>query len=377
MSFKALVALGLAVFVSGCGLRIPNPQLYTIGCAVEPVAVSSEGQSQSFFMSSALPDCRSGALAMDGFRHPEQTYGSGRYQLIEGDPLSPVLAKHSKEDWIAALRQIVSKPAADGRLVVFIHGYATDFDEAHKDAAKVRALIGENVPLVILHWPSRNRAQDYITDRSSIFWAQDAISNTLAQLTNVADDITLVTHSMGARPGIAAVIALEGKAGVRPEVIRRIALASPDFDRHLALRQGGAIDQMMRHPRKVLIYASQKDRALQAARVVNGYARLGTTSCEYDVIYHLRALGKLGNCHLTAPRDDLAIVDTAPSDPDDFLRHSDFLESCHVREDLKAFLRDEAPPSYRTQITERGLKGFVIDPSINDEETACEPIASD
>lgn len=325
---------------------------------------------QFFFLSSAIPDCRDGGLRLAPYRHPDQTYGSGTYELIEGEAQPATLSKHSDEDWFAALDNALNANQ-DRRLIVFIHGYATSFSEAHKDAAEVRALARDDTPLVVLHWPSRDKAQDYLLDRASIGWAQDNISHALAKLTMMADDITLVTHSMGAQAGTAGVLQVAQIPGARPEAIKRIALASPDFDRDRALRIGGIVDQLLAYDRRLLVYASEKDKALRASRTVNGYARLGTTSCEFDLVFERRALGKDGNCHLTAPRQGFAIVDTGPSMPGGYLRHNDFLDSCHVRADLAAFLRDEPAPPYRVQIGDEENEGFVIDPSVEFDGAPC------
>ena len=371
MPRKLLLIASPAILLSGCALQPPDPAPLVEGCADVPVsAPADETQRQFFFLSTAIPDCRDGGLKFAPYRHPDQTFGSGSYQLIEGNAQPPILAQHSSEDWLDAVRSAISAHD-DRRLIVFIHGYATSFEEAHKDAAEVRALAGE-IPLVVLHWPSRDKSQAYLLDRASIGWAQDNITRTLGSLTQIADDITLVTHSLGAQAGTSAVIALEAVGHARPEAIKRIALASPDFDRDQALRIGGVVDQLLARERQLLVYASKEDKALRASRTVNGYARLGTTSCRFDLVFDRRALGDDGNCHLTAPRQGLAIVDTGPTMPGGYLRHNDFLESCHVRADLAAFLRDEPAPPYRVQIGDEENEGYVIDTSITFEGAPCE-----
>lgn len=375
---RLLLSILPALMLAGCSLQPPNPAPMVQDCANVPVsAPQAEGMQQSFFFSTAIPDCSEGTFKLAEYRHPDRTYGSGQYELIEGDAQPPVLSKHAEEAWLAGVEQALAAPAADRRLLIFIHGYATGFEEAHKDAAEVRALAGDDVPLVVIHWPSRNRASDYLLDGASLRWAQDDITALVGRLTAMSDDITLVSHSMGARALANAVLTLERDPAARPETIRRIALASPDFDRHEALRLNGTIDQLLARERQVLVYASQRDRALQASRTVNGYARLGSTSCEYDVVFDRRALGERGNCHLTEPRQGLFMVDTGPSDAEGIIRHNDFLRSCHVREDLRTFLRDEPPPAYRVAQIDGDLEGFVIDPMMEYPGAPCAPMEMD
>ncbi len=369
------VAAG-ALGLSACALQPPDPLPLTQGCAEVDVAEPEDGLRQlSFFHSTAIPNCSRPQFAMELFRHTEPTYGTGSYQFVGEEPGDPVLAKHSEVRWLAALKQAIDRPEAEGRLIVFIHGYATDFDEAHMDAAEVRALAGDDIPLVLLHWPSRDKAAAYISDRASIAWAQDEITRQIARLTHMSDDITLVSHSLGAQALTNAVLAIDHDKNAIPQSIRRIALASPDVDRHRALRQGGMVDQVLKHDRKLLIYASRKDQALRASRNVNGYSRLGSTNCKHDVVFNRRGLGKDGNCHLTEPREGLAVVDTGPSDAKGLLRHNDFLKSCQVREDLRAFLQDEEPPPYRSiLLNDDGLTGFKIDARMDYEGAPCRPI---
>ena len=373
--YRFLTLFGAALALSACVLRPPDPLPLTRGCIDAPlIAPEDEAQHLSFFYTSALPDCRNGDLKLNGFRHPESTFGTGTYGFVENEPQDPSLRRHNEGEWFAALQQAIDEPAAQKRLIIFIHGYATTFNEAHMDAAEVRALAGENVPVVVLHWPSRGAVSGYINDRASIAWAQDRMTRTIARLLPMADDVSLVSHSLGAQAVLNAVIALDRKGAAGSENIKRIALASPDIDRHQALRAGGTVDQVLTDRRKVLIYASERDKALQVSRNLNGYSRLGSTNCKFDVVFDRRALGSKGNCHLTAPRNGLAIVDTGPSDAEGLVRHNDFLKSCQVREDLKAFLRDEAPPPYRELITRDGLTGFSIDPRMDFDGAPCDPI---
>lgn len=373
-SSQTIMAVVLAMVLAGCGLNVPDPAPYVAGCTNVPVSdMTEEDEKQLFFMSTALPDCRKGGLQLANYRHPQRTFGSGTYAFIsEMEPLSPTLAKHDEAEWLEALRQAVSQPGNNGRLLVFIHGYRTDFEIAHKDAVRVRALVAQDQPLVILHWPSRNRTTDYFLDEASIAWAQDSIDEVLAKLTTVADDIALVTHSMGARAGLKSVVSLEAKPYARAEHIRRIALASPDFDRHTALRDGGMVDQVLKHGRELLVYASKADVPLRLSRTAHGYARLGSTDCRYSVEFEKRTLGESGRCHLTRPRDGFAIVDTGPAPIEGALRHNDFLDSCHVRADLAAFLNGQEPPAYRVDVSEGELTGFAINPAVTITGNPCD-----
>ncbi|MEE4315709.1 MAG: alpha/beta fold hydrolase [Erythrobacter sp.] len=369
---SALLAAGM---LAGCGgLRVPDPVPYTAGCPTGPVRAASEDQSQFFFLSSALPDCRDGSLKLAPFRHYNLTYGSGLYNWAdERKPLEPAMVAHARETWMDGIARRLAEPASKGRLLIFIHGYNTTFIEAHETAAKIGKLAGKDVPLVLFHWPSRERALSYPADEATISWAQGPIDEALADLTAKADDITIVGHSMGVRATIRAVLALDGYAHARPERVRKVVLASGDEDRDRVLREGGSVDMMLRHDRQILIYSSYRDTPIDLSRRVHAYARLGSTDCSYDLIYSRRALGKHGNCHRTFPREGLSVVSTSRIDPADHYDHNDFIEDCRTRADFSAFLRGAPPPPFRVDISEGELAGFEIVPDGPDPDGLCPP----
>lgn len=367
-----MFAAAASLLLAGCGLTIPDPVPFLAGCSTSEFAAAPEGEAQFFFVSSALPDCRTGNLAFAAFRHPVLTYGSGLYDWeAPGEPLPPMLWQHQHEQWLAAIEQRVASPSAKGRLLVFIHGYNTTFDEAHEMAARIGKLAGDNVPLVLLHWPSRGRALSYAVDEATIAWAQGPLDEVLADLTARADDITIVAHSMGARAAIRAVLALDAYRQARPDRVHRIVLASADEDRDRALRKGGGIDLLLRHQRQVLVYASYRDTPLDLSRIAHGYARLGSSDCSYDILFARRVLGKFGNCHRAAPRAGLALVSTSLINAKDRFDHNDFIEDCRTRADFAAFLHDQPPPPFRRDIGDGDLAGYEIAPDGPDPKRLC------
>lgn len=360
------------MLLTGCALNIPDPVPYVAGCATRDFTPAPEGEAQFFFLSSALPDCRTGTLKLAPFRHPVLTYGSGLYGW-EGprEPMPPVLIQHAKTQWLDAIEQKVASPAAKGRLLVFIHGYNMTFDEAHEMAARIGELAGDDVPLVLFHWPSREGALSYSIDEATLSWSQGPMDQALAELTARADDVTVVAHSMGARSAIRSVVALDGFREARPDRVRRIVLASADEDRDRVLRKGGSADLLLRFQRQILIYASYRDTPLDLSRRAHGYARLGSTDCSYDILFARRILGKLGNCHRTAPRKGLAMVSTSLINPADHYDHNDFIEDCRTRADFAAFLRDAPPPPFRRDIGDDDLAGYEIAPDAPDPDGLC------
>lgn len=379
-SIRTALAAAALLLLSACGLKLPDPTPYVAGCATSDIADPPADEARFFFLSSALPDCRAGTLELAPYRHPTLTHGTGLYTWKEPrkpsvekprEPSPPMLAHHDEAQWLAAIDRELAAPGVDGRLLVFIHGYNMTFEESHEMAARIGELAGEEVPLVLLHWPSRANPLSYAVDEATVSWAQGPLDETLAELSARAEDITVVAHSMGARAAIRSVLSLDGYRRARPDRVRRIVLASADEDRDRVLRTGGSIDLMLRYKRQILIYSSYRDTPLDLSRRAHGYARLGSTDCRHDILFEKRILGKLGNCHRTAPREGLAPVSTSRIDPADHYDHSDFIEDCRARADLRAFLRGEPPPPFRIDISEGDLVGYEIVPDGMDPDGLC------
>lgn len=360
--------------LGACGLRIPDPAPYLARCDAFIRPVPADTVSGLFFMTSRLPDCRRERLDFRGVRFPELHYG-----VSDPDPDSskawdkPHSILLAQSDWEATLRRELMAGNNRGRMLVYVHGYFNDFDDAVQRAAILRGLYDRRVPTVALSWPSRNRAQSYVYDAATIEWSQDHLDALLLRLAEMSEDITLVSHSMGARAVVRAVERLDLEDPAKGRKVRRIVLASPDVDRDQMLRENGAIARLLsrQDDRRILIYVSERDLALRASRDTHGYSRLGSSDCRYDVDYQRRSLT---DCYLAAPNDRLAVVDTsaAQAERGRLIRHNDFVKSCAVRADLRAFFRGQAPPPWRQPVSRPGenLLGYRIAPELVDAE-AC------
>ncbi len=392
----ALASLAFLV-LAGCGISIPDATSIAASCR-DYVAVPPDNADASvFFVSSSIPDCdhKDGARFL-GFRFQGETFGKGYYSTKEKTKkIKPLVGIETHEQWLKEVEAAVI--AADGRLTIFIHGYNNTFVDAFRRGAAIYKIHDRKVPVVVINWPSRAKIAGYTVDEASIAWAQDSINNRLAELTTIADDITIIAHSMGTRAAINGTLALDrmhkvrvaGSARVKrvnPETIKRIILAAGDIDRDAVLRKGGSIDLLTKRKpwsnedelnprRKVLIYASYRDLPIQLSRRVHGYARLGTTSCKHDIDADKHPLGSEGNCHRTSKREGLLVVSTSKIDEEGRLNHADFIDNCRTKAHLGAFLRDAETRPYESELPDSSdaLSGYEIDifggePCIDDED---------
>ncbi|MEJ2410254.1 MAG: alpha/beta fold hydrolase [Novosphingobium sp.] len=356
----------LCLLLGACGgLRLPNPQLYAQACPPVRESGPEMAGDNLFFVSMAMRDCRKGMLGYAGFREKSTTYGQAVHQASSKPGKAEfTTGQFTHAAWLDLLSKRVNAPGNGGRLLVFIHGYNNDFEEALEAAWKVSRLYYAGVPAVVVRWPSLAKVSGYVADEDSVVWAQAEMNRTLTELASISADVTVVAHSMGSRAAIAGVEHLDQTFPGLAGRVRRIALASPDFDRDTAMREGGALDRLLAFQRKVVIYTSRRDDPLKLSRVAHGYARLGSSNCSYDVSYARQRIGKDGWCHLARPTPDLAMVETSLA-ASDGLHHSDYIDSCAVRLDLATFLRGGNTGQFRRKITgDDGTVGYQIDPAL-------------
>jgi len=383
-----LVPAVLALASCG-GVRLPSPTALTAPCPALRTKEPDLSGSNIYFMAVDMPDCRGKALQYHGYRYAEPTYGRAGH---EGGPAASAdgiaYQQEDKPFWLPADRALrdVRPEGYPRNLIVFIHGYNNSFDEVAKRAWALSKIQMGDVPLVFIRWPSRSSFWSYTYDEDSVAWAQDHINQTIYDLTKPCNadgsecsDVTLISHSMGARALVGAVRYLERTAPARAKRIRKVVLASPDYDRATALQDGGPIRELLAHDREVLVYTSRNDLAVRTSRRLHGFARLGSSDCKYDIDYAKQQLPEDSWCHLvpvdiglvkgnrdsnTLPVRRLAMVETSTVSKG-FLGHGDFLDACPVLVDLGYFL-DGRESGLRDTVT-RQLAGqpeeigYVID----------------
>ena len=350
----------LAVFVlalGACGIPAPDPALWQTPTSDCPSLPFAEGPDPAdiFVMSTSLPDCRAQGMSFSTYRsHRGAVFAKAKLTGPDDSPAMTSITRHveEKDRWLAAIRSAVSAEGGSaGKLVIYIHGYNNSYDEALETAEKVRRSYRYTVPTVLLSWPSRANGQGYVFDEASIGWAQQYNSRIITDLAEVATDITIVSHSMGARALVQGVLDLDARRPDLARHVKRLVMASPDMDRHRVLRDGGEIDSLLAFGRPeggagdrrdIVVYTSGDDRPIRLSRMAHGYARLGSTECKYSVDYQDRDVPKpqSDDCHATRQRDNFWIIDTSrsPGPDSDVWRHSDVFDSCTGRADLRAFL---------------------------------------
>jgi esterase/lipase superfamily enzyme len=149
------------------------------------------------------------------------------------------------------------------RVLIFVHGFNTRFEEAVYRFAQIVHDARVDVAPVLFTWPSGGNVTDYVYDRDSAVYSRDAFEAVLQGLVkdpNV-DSISILAHSMGNYLAIESLrqMAIRNR-GLSPK-IRDVMLASPDIDIDVFRRQIAEIDAGPR-PAQFSLFISRDDRAL-------------------------------------------------------------------------------------------------------------------
>lgn len=233
--------------------------------------------------------------------------------------LAPVVAE--------VRREIMSRPASERDVLVFVHGFNTNFaDAAYRFAQIVHDSGFKGVP-VLFTWPSRGELLAYPYDRESAFYSRDFLELNLRAIARDLGTtrIDVLAHSMGTLLTLEtlrqAAIRGDGSFGGK---LRDVMLAAPDVDLDVFRTQ------MRQIKRPVTVFVSADDRALSFSRRFAGdKTRLGAISSkDTEVVAELEKLG-------------VRIIDLSEETSGDRLNHAKFAASPKVVQLIGQRLRED------------------------------------
>lgn len=220
---------------------------------------------------------------------------------------------------------------------VFVHGYNVRFDAAAKRAAQLAYDMDFPGVPILYSWPSRGSTVGYIADTAVVRLSGRRLSGFLDDLVDRsgATTIHIVAHSMGNRALTDALELLALRRGLKPgsePVFDQILFAAPDVDAELFAEMMPVIRPAAR---RLTLYASSEDWALQTSRQLHGDApRAGQ-----------------GGETLVA-REEFDSVDMSELG-EDMLAHSYFADDRSALADMVALFWRNAAPNVRCGLQAR------------------------
>jgi esterase/lipase superfamily enzyme len=208
-----------------------------------------------------------------------------------------------------------------GSVLVFVHGYNTQYQEAVYRFAQIIHDSEFHGTAVLFAWPSRGNTALYLADRDASTYSRDYFETTLRDIAAQPGvrEINVLAHSMGnwltletlRQAKLKGRVDFNGKLG-------DVILASPDVDNDVFRTQ---LDTIGRLKRPMTVLVSGDDSALQASAVLSGgQQRAGQVTGD-----QLRAFTA------EARRYNLRVVDLSGVDSGTTGTHSKFAQASVVR----------------------------------------------
>ena len=158
-------------------------------------------------------------------------------------------------------------------IFIFIHGYNNDFPTAVERTAQLAVDLEIDGAPVLYSWPSAGSVFGYKADRKQITQQTvDDLEHFLHVLTEQtgAERVNIVAHSMGNEFLVRALQEMADDERAVPRPFDQVVFASPDVDAGEFITMMNRVDGLAND---MTLYASSKDRALQASRRFNGSGR--------------------------------------------------------------------------------------------------------
>lgn len=224
-------------------------------------------------------------------------------------------------------------------LLVYIHGYNTDFDLAVRRAGQVAHDLSHEGVTLAFSWPSTSLVSGYVADLNNADWAAPDLAETLALLIREsgAERINLLAHSMGNRVLIQALHLLaDREGGFTAPPFENIVFTAPDVDRAVFI---AALPEIRPLAGRLTLYAAANDMALAASRRLAG---------------DQPRAGESGRALVLA--EGLETVEATEA-ADDLLGHEYFGESMPVLNDMRLLLSDGLGAAERRGLERRSRQG--------------------
>jgi esterase/lipase superfamily enzyme len=227
-------------------------------------------------------------------------------------------------------------PLTRKKVLLFIHGYNFEFDEAAEWAAQLRADLSFDGPVILYSWPSHGARLDYLADGENVAWSAPHLKQFLVELAARLPgiEINILAHSMGTRALVAALdsIAAEQRAAPLP-LFGQIVFAAPDMDSDVFREK---VPPLLRFVGHATLYVSARDEALKTSARLHRYPRAGHSALDLVVLPGMDTI-------------DVTTVDESK------YHHNYFLLDRTVLVDLFQIFRDGLPAAdrfglYRVQI---------------------------
>lgn len=258
------------------------------------------------------------------------------------DPSRHVVLRDVERLPVEKWSQLISEQGrtSNGRAIIFVHGYATDFENAAMRAAQMKYDLDFGGPVAFFSWPSKGREVSYIGDTATATASRSSFNEFASRFASISGvkEVIVVAHSMGSQLVAGAFERTEQLSNDTKTKVKEIVFAAPDLDREMFMKD--VLPAMRRNGHKITVYVSDKDAALKASTVVNEAPRLGSASPEPAIAEGVETI-------------DATNVDSS------FVGHSYYGDNRSIIGDLFYLVKQRLPASKRSGLRSvNGMRGI-------------------
>ncbi|WP_062112162.1 alpha/beta hydrolase [Aureimonas sp. AU40] len=215
-------------------------------------------------------------------------------------------------------RWFQQRKSPSGRLLIFVHGFNSSYEEAVFRFAQISYDSGADAAPILFTWPSQGSIFGYLYDRESANYSRSSLEKVIEAAAARKDvtEITIMAHSMGSWLTMEALRQIAIRKGSLPRKLGHVVLASPDLDVDVFHEQ---LDEIGPDQSRITIFTSQDDRALLVSRrLAGGVQRLGAVDLTKPDVQ--AAFAQRG----------ITVVDLTSIRTGDSLNHTKFAQSAEV-----------------------------------------------
>jgi esterase/lipase superfamily enzyme len=288
------------------------------GVLAAPAAAQCSGSGPTFFVTDRAAGGNdvlfTGERGLSPERRPIITYG------VMGSPVSRSGEQvcSGRAAFMAALRARVSATGIN-TVFIYIHGYYTTFESGVKDAQTVSKALGIKGPVIAYSWPSKVTSRlTYVNDESNEEWSLPHFTDLIAEIQDAIPGvrISFAAHSLGSRFATAGIRFLR-HSGCSSCLARSVFFAA-DVDSDTLYDELSASNVCSGTPNPaemrsapILLYVSNRDKALRDSQQLHGHQRAGQAGSEIilcngvdtvDVGYYKTVDAGTGHSYQVDPR---------------------------------------------------------------------------
>ncbi len=247
------------------------------------------------------------------------------------DPAKHIVVQSVQElppsDFAARAKGMMER-ASKKEVLLFVHGYHVGFEDAVSRTAQIAYDLHFEGLATLYSWPSEGSSPKYTIDEANVAWSRPRFAQFLTMLRDRlgAETVHILAHSMGSRLVAETMASFAPPADPHAASFRQLVFAAPDIDAATFKDLAAAFHEKVE---RVTLYASSKDWALRASKLIHKYPRAGESG-----LFELLILNAVDTIDATK-------VDTS------LLGHSYYGDHRSILADMFDLIRRGSPPLAR------------------------------